>query len=613
MSSVPTGYTGRILRVDLTSEKITEDSPPSEDDLRLHIGGVGLGAKILYDEVPPGVAWNDPENRLIFATGPMNSSMIAGSGSFCVVGKGPLTGGATSSQANGYLGAYLKFAGFDAIVFQGIAPRWLYLYIHDGVAELRDAEHLRGKDTLETEEIIKAELGKKDRAMSVFAIGPAGENLVKFAAIVGDTGHVAGHNGIGAVMGSKRLKAVAVARGKTVAVAKDKAKLSTLAKKMMEEFKETPNYDWGTSFLYAMAKKGGTLAVKNITTSHFPEYAEFTGQRYRSRFELVKRTPCLACPSHHCHIFKVTEGPYAGHIGEEPEFECLVAWGSLIGQTDVGAAFMLSDLTDRLGLEVNESGWIMSFLMECYEKGLLSEKDTDGVPMNWGNVESVKKILHKIAHRQGFGNLLAEGLMRTAEKLGGEALNLGVYLKKGNAPRSHDHRADWTEMFDVATSNTGTLETGVLFLTYPLNSPEEISGAIAKEKGARIFVDSLVMCFITTNTVISTKIDHLVDMVNAITGWDMTPEEANRVGVRTVNLLRAFNIRHGVGPQVELPSNRYLTAPADGPAEGINIAPYWETMLDNYYQEMGWDRLSGRPLPETLKSLGLDYVISDIW
>jgi aldehyde:ferredoxin oxidoreductase len=611
MSRVPTGYTGKILRVDLTNEQITEEYP-SEDILRLHIGGVGLGAKFLYSEVPPGVEWNDPENRLIFATGPVNGSKVAGSGSFCVVTKGPLTNGAASSQANGFFGAYLKFAGFDAIVFRGCAPRWLYLYIHNGTAELRDAEHLRGKDTLETEELVNAELGKTGREMSVYAVGPAGENLVKFACIVGDKGHVAAHNGVGAVMGSKRLKAVAIAQGKTAVVAKDKAKLSTLARKTLQDFKATPMYDWGTSGLYSMCYQGGMLPIKNLTTSTFPEFEKFTGPYYRSRFELIKRNPCLACPSHHCHIFKVTEGPYAGHTGEEPEYECLAAWGSLIGQTDVGAAFMLSDLSDRLGLETNESGWLIAFLMECFEKGLISQKETDGLQMNWGNVEAVKAMLYKIASRQGFGDLLAEGLMRTAQKLGGEALNIGVYVKKGHAPRGHDHRAEWNQMFDTATSNTGTIETGVLSVADHF-SPEEVSGTVAKAKGKNIFVDSLVMCQFAANALLSPKIDHLVDMVNAITGWDMTPEEAMRSGVRTVNLLRAFNIRHGIGPQVEAPSTRYSSAPTDGPAKGKSIAPYWEQMLDNYYKEMGWDRMSGRPLPKTLQSLGLDYIVSDIW
>lgn len=612
--SYPDGYISRILRVDLEREQITEECL-SEDIVRAYLGGTGLGAKILYEEVPPGVEWNSPENRLILAGGPMNGSRVAGSGSFSVVTKGPLTNGAACSQANGYFGAYLKFAGFDAIVIHGSAKRWLYLYIHDGTAELRDASHLQGKDTWETEDLIKAELGKTERGMSVFGIGAAGENLVKFAAIVGDKGHVAGHNGVGAVMGSKRLKAVAVARGKTAVVAKDKARLATLSKKMLEDFRNTPGnkeqFNWGTSFLYSLLHQKGMLPVKNLTTSLFPEHAKFMGENYRSRFELTPN-PCWACPSHHCHIMKVTEGPYAGYVGEEPEYEGWAAWGSLIGQTDVKAAFVLCNLTDRLGLEINESGWLIAFLMECFEKGLISQKETDGLQMTWGNVEAVKTMLHKIAHRQGFGDILAEGLMRTAQRLGEKVADIGVYAKKGVAPRGHDHRAKWSEMFDTATSNTGTLETGNVLLPDPF-SPHELVTAIVKDKGVRPFVDSLVMCQAATMTYMASQIDHVVGMLNAVTGWDMTSEKAKQMGLRTVNLLRAFNIRHGITPDLEEPSVRWSSVPVDGPVKGKSIMPHWEKMLDEYYELMGWDRASGKPLPDTLRNLGLETVIADIW
>jgi len=609
------GNKSRILRVDLEREQITEEYL-GEDIVRTYLGGTALGTKILYEEVPPGVEWNSPENRLILAGGPMNSSRVAGSGCFSVVTKGPLTNGAASSQANGYFGAYLKFAGFSTIIFQGCAKRWLYLHIHDGIAELRDASRLLGKDTWETEDLIKAELGKTEREMSVFGIGPAGENLVKFAAIVGDKGHVAGHNGVGAVMGSKRLKAVAVARGKTAVLAKDKARLTALSKKMVEDFRSTPGnkeqFNWGTSFLYSMLHQRGMLPVKNLNTSIFPEHADFVGENYRSRFELTP-DPCWACPSHHCHIMKITEGPNAGYVGEEPEYEGLAAWGSLIGQTDVEAAFILCNLTDRLGFEINESSWLIAFLMECFEKGLISQKETDGIQMTWGNVGAVMTMLDKIAHRQGCGDIFAEGLVRTAQRLGGEAADIGVYAKKGVAPRGHDHRAKWSEMFDTATSNTGTLETGNVLLPDDPFAPHDIVEALVKHKGMRIFVDSLVMCQQATMTYISMQFDHLVDMLNAVTGWDMTLEEARQVGLRAVNLLRAFNIRHGITPEVEEPSARWSSVPVDGPVKGKGIMPHWEKMLDEYYELMGWDRASGKPLPDTLKTLGLETVIADIW
>ncbi|MFH1140339.1 MAG: aldehyde ferredoxin oxidoreductase N-terminal domain-containing protein, partial [Chloroflexota bacterium] len=213
MAPTTPGFTGKLLRVDLTNEEVSEESV-DEATQRAYPGGTSIGAKVLYEEVPSGVEWSDPENRLVLATGPLGGTTIGGSGTFSVATKGALTNGATSSQANGFFGAYLKFCGYDGIIIQGAAKRWLYLHVRDGGAELRDASHLAGKDTWETDDIIKRELGYKEKAMSVFCIGPAGENLVKFAAICGDKGHIAGHNGTGAVMGSKRLKAIAVERGK---------------------------------------------------------------------------------------------------------------------------------------------------------------------------------------------------------------------------------------------------------------------------------------------------------------------------------------------------------------------------------------------------------------
>ena len=215
-SSSVYGYAGKILRIDLTNERVSEEVL-GEAELRKWVGGVGFGAKYLYDEVPSEVQWNDPENRLIVASGPLGGTRMAGSGTISLSTKGCLTNGATSTQANGFMGAYMKFSGYDAIIFQGIAKRWVYLYMHDGTAELRDAQHLVGKNTWETEDAVKKELGYTEKGMSVFCIGPAGENLVKFAGVFGDKDHCAGHNGIGAVMATKKLKAFCAARGSAAA------------------------------------------------------------------------------------------------------------------------------------------------------------------------------------------------------------------------------------------------------------------------------------------------------------------------------------------------------------------------------------------------------------
>ncbi len=239
-SNKVSAYEGKILRVDLSSKRVTEEVL-SPEVMEKYVGGTGIGARILYDEVAPGVEWANPENRLIFATGPLAGTKMAGSGTFSVVTKGCLTNGGTATQANGFFGAYLRFNGLVGIVFQGASDHWVYLYIHDGKAELKDARYLVGKDTWQTEDAIKQELGFAEKAMSVFGIGPAGENLVKFAGIIGDKGHAAPHNGTGAVMGAKKIKAIAVARGRAGVALYDREKVGELAKQMHQSIIDTPS------------------------------------------------------------------------------------------------------------------------------------------------------------------------------------------------------------------------------------------------------------------------------------------------------------------------------------------------------------------------------------
>lgn len=622
----PGGYTGNILRVDLSNEQFTVESP-GELTLRSYLGGSGIGAKFLYEEVPPGVGWYDPENRLILTTGPLAGTRVPGSGTFSVVTKGALTNGATTTQANGFLGAYLKFSGFDGIIIQGAAEKLVYLYIHDGIAELKDANHLAGKDTSETEHLIKKELGQREHMMSVYSIGPAGENLVRYACIVGDRGHVAAHNGVGAVMGSKKLKAIAVSRGESRLVLKDGPRFSDLVKVLRERIQNDPRHDpseirqWGTLNIYKRATLRGTLLTKNYTTNVYDadQLTKFSGEYIRGRYD-PKLRPCWACPMHHCHTLRIPDGPHAGEIAEEPEYEGLVAWSSQIGQTDVTEAIVLAELVDRLGMDTNESSWVMGLVMECYEKGILTKADTDGLEMTWGNVDAVRAMLYKIAGREGFGDLLAEGAMRAAQQIGRETPNFAVHTRKGNTPRSHDHRLNWREMFDTCVSNTGTLESawyitgpnysdlGMSPLLDPF-SPLEVSTFVAKVKGALLFEDSLGTCTFCTRT--GVKI--LAEMVSAATGWDFSVAEALKVGLRVANLLRVFNLRHGMTAELDAPSPRYGSTPVDGPFAGKSIAPVWSEMLHNYYELMGWDTATGKPLPKTLEDLGLGYVINDTW
>lgn len=610
------GTTGKILRIDLSEERIWEEGL-DEDVLRKYLGGTCLGVKYLYDEVKPEFNWPDPQNSIFIGSGPLGGAKIAGSGSFSIVTKGAFNNGVASTQANGFFGAYLKFSGFDSILVQGAASAWKYLYIHDGTAELRDAQHLVGQDTWEVEDSIKKELGVSERGMSVFGIGPAGENLVKFAGVLGDRGHSASHNGVGAVWGSKKLKAVAISRSAGRIEVAYPTEIADLARKFIDDFKKTPLFEWGTSKVITGGLSVGDLPVKNYTTNLFPECPKFDGGYTRSHFK-VKNHPCLFCPSHHNELMTVTEGPYTGYFGKEPDYEQWAAWGPQIGNTDPGAAVMLSNEVDRLGFDCNEGGWIVGWVMECYEKGLLTSDDLDGLEMTWGNVEATRILLKSIAYRKGFGAILAEGVKRAAEHIGGEALELAIYTMQPNTPRTHDHRARWIEMLDSCVTNAGTLETQPGFMDdlsiYGLPQPldpfswKQQSDAEAKTKGTLQFADSLVVCVFPVRC----NLPLLAQALNAATGWDFSFDEALKVGRRAVNLMRVYNIKAGHTPDLEKPSPKYCSTPVDGPAKGKSIRPHLEDMLSNYYNLMGWDRKTGLPRPETLRELGLEYVMDNL-
>lgn len=609
------GYAGKFLRLDLKNEH-TSDVIFDEETLRKYIGGTGIGTKILYDEVSPRINWSDPENRMILASGPLGGTRVGGSGTFSLVTKGALTNGATAVQANGLFGAYIKFCGYDGVIVQGAASRWLYLYITENGAELREAGHLQGKDTYEIVDFLGKELGKGERQLSVVSIGPAGEHLVRFAGVFAGKGHSASHNGPGAVMGSKKLKAIVVSRGNKTVEAKDKDKLAKVSEELYQNVKTFTGTVGGVHQSYRSGI--GTLPVKNYMTNMWTipedELDYFSEQYIRKRFG-SKPNPCWACRLTHSTIMMINEGSYAGMIVEEPEYEQLAAWGPVIDSRDISSALMLSSLTDRLGLENNEAGWLMGWVMECFEKGFLTKDNLDGLEMRWGNVDSVKQLLHMISHRQGIGDILAEGIMRASQRIGGEASECAIYTAKGNTPRGHDHRTRWLEMFDTCVSNTGTIETGPMGLYsggaeiqgpgYPI----EVSTAEAEMKGMMIFEDSLGICRFNgrMNLVLESE------AVSAVTGWDFTPEEAKKVGLRAVNLMKAFNIRAGITMELDRPSTRYGSTPVDGPSKGISIAPHWEKMLDNYYRLMGWDVETGKPLPATLQKLGLEHVIEDLW
>ena len=608
------GYAGKLLRVELSSGQLSAE-PISTDVLRKYVGGTCLGAWYLYNEVPPGVEWSDPENRMIWASGPLGATPISGTGTFSVVSKGAMTNLSSATQANGFFGAYLRKAGFDALLLQGRAPRWSYLLVREGGAELRDARELVGLDTCEVEEALSQQLGLKlGSQLSVFGIGPAGENGVRFAALVGDQGHVAAHNGVGAVLGSKRVKAVAVARSKGNIPFHDSARLKELAKELFEvsaAFAGGALYEYGTGGLLDLVYKAGALPVRNYTTNLL-DYERLTGQYLRTHFE-HRPKPCWACRVRHTHWMKVTQGPYAGVTGEEPEYEGLAGMGSNIGVTDPGAVMMLCNLLDRLGMDFNESSWLVSWLMECCEKGIVTAQELGGIELKWGDADAVASLLRMVAAREGPGKVLAEGVMRASRSFGRGSAELGIYTLKGNTPRSHDHRGRWFELLDTCLSNTGTIEASFVSppqfpgrqttLQNPFHGPE-VARVNAFCGGWRQFEDSLGIC-----RWCSLEPSLTLEAVNAATGWDLGPEDALTIGRRGINVLRLFCFRHGLDIATEWPSARYCSTPIDGPAEGKSILPQFADMRRIYYHSMGWDEETGRPLPATLRELGLEDLV----
>jgi aldehyde:ferredoxin oxidoreductase len=618
---LPGGYAGRILRVDLGSGR-TWSTPWSPEDMRLYLGGAGLGAKLLWEEVPAEVGWDHPDNRLILATGPLAGLPVWGTGGLSVVTRGAMTNGGTSTQANGFFGACLKYSGYDAIVIQGQAPQWVYLFVHDDQVELRDASALLGKDTWETQDALQADLGLSGHQLSVYSIGPAGERLVRFAAIQGDYGHVASKNGCGAVMGKKRLKAVAVVRGSGALATADPRGVFQGAEEIAHQLKTDPTtqslYEYGTLWGVVNLHRLGALPIKNLTTNVAPAGADLSAWEAPSLREGFDHRghQCSACGMHHCHMQVIPKGPHRGQIVDEPDYEGWAGAGWAIGCTDPVAISWLNTRVDRACVDVNEFGWLVGWVMECQEKGYLSGEQV-GLDVRWGDAEAAARLLGMINGRQGFGDVLAEGVKRAAERVGGAAAGCAIYTGKGASPRGHDHRARWEEMLDTATSSTGTLETGPpvqpteLGLPARINpfDPTAVARTVGLHRGRRHFEDSLGACIFTTRT----TLEILCRVLSAATGWTYTRDEAMRQGRRAGALLRAFDLRCGLGPDLEQPSVRYGSTPVDGPARGQSVRPHWDHMLDVWYQCVGYDRQSGRPRPETLQALGLEGLIPALW
>ena len=325
---------------------------------------------------------------------------------------------------------------------------------------------------------------------------------------------------------------------------------------------------------------------------------------------------CNACGMHHCHMQVLPSGKHKGQIVDEPEYEGWSGAGWTIGCTDPVAVSWLNTQLDRACVDVNEFGWLCGWVMECQEKGYITEKQL-GFRLAWGDAEAANRLVQMISRREGLGDLLAEGTKLAAERLGGGAAECAIYTGKNASPRGHDHRGRWEEMLDTCTGSTGTLETGPAVFPAELGlparinpfDPEQVARQVAGLNGRRNFEDSLGACIFTTRT----YLENLTRTLSAATGWDYSRDEAMRFGRRIGAIFRAFNLRCGIGNELERPSRRYGSTPVDGPAKGQSMGKHWERMLDLWYEGMGYDRATGRPTPETLRALGLEWMVPAVW
>lgn len=434
MAFMPYGYNGRWLRVNLTTHEIKVEEVPDRI-YRMYLGGRGFGAYLLFKELRPGVDPLSPENKLMFAVSVITGAPIAGVNRVSVVAKSPLTGGYGEAEAGGFFATELKFSGYDAIVFEGRSEKPVYLWVKDGKAELRDASRLWGKTTKETVEEVKKELGEP--SARVACIGPAGEKLVRFANVMFDNRYAAGRGGLGAVMGSKNLKAVIVRGSKRPFEFYNISKLVEIAKWFNENWRKYPGAvsrsTYGTAELVTPLNKDGILPTLNFRGGSFDKADAISGEAMNNTI-LVGRESCFACPIECKRVVKAqppyeTDPDYGG-----PEYETIVSFGSLCGVGDLNAVSYANQICNAYGVDTISAGVVIAFAMECFENGVINEEDTDGIKLRFGDAEAMIKTLLKIVNREGFGDVLAEGVKKASEIIGRGSEKYAMHVKGKEVP-----------------------------------------------------------------------------------------------------------------------------------------------------------------------------------
>jgi len=626
------GWAGQRLKVYLTEGRIVKEPLPEELSLQ-YLGGRGLNSRTLFDELKPGIDPLGFENILMVAAGPLNGTATPAASRWTVTAKSLLTNGLGDGNGGGDFSAELKFAGYDQIIFYGRSPKPVYLWIHNDQVELRDASHLWGKDTWETNHLLWKELG--DREMRVLCIGPAGENLVPMAKVFANMTRTGGKGGLGAVMGSKNLKAVVVRGTGAVKIARPKQFFQEMkhaygrlaASPFLRMFREQ-----GTLFLIRSASEWRALSTRNANSGHFEGWEKLTSEAFESQYA-VKHRGCFACPVSCSHYYRVKEGPYATH-GESNEYGTTYPFASKCGIDNLAAVLLMNTICDQLGLDTHACGNTISFAMDCWERGLLTAKDTDNLELRWGNADAVIQLLPKIAYRQGFGNLLAEGSFRASKQIHGSedclrtikglevsALYLGPVtnvaqaLAYATSTRGADHLRGGVMLYSIGLPRLREIMGSDGAVRQMLEQPRSIEGKgvlVALDQDFSAFFNSLDICnWVVGHLHQALDPDELARLLSACTGTEMTGEDLMRIGERIYNVERAFNIREGMGRKDDtLPQSFFAEQITPWGPTGMSETKF-QTMLDEYYTFRGWDR-EGIPTKEKLEELGLGNLVEPL-
>ena len=600
------GYGGNILRVNLSTGKITKQPTPPEL-ARDFIGGRGFGAYFLFMEVPRHTDPLSPENKLIISSGPLSGLMIPGAGKCDFTTKSPLTNGYASSSLGGHFTAEIKYAGLDSIILEGTSPKPVYLFIDNEKIELRDASHLWGKGTIAVEKELKEKLGEE---FQIAVIGPGGENGVSFASINHDFGRQAGRGGVGTVMGVKKVKAIAIHGTKSIPVADPEGYRKagmTLFKACKDAEGLKPWQSYGTTIVVSWCDEVGALPTRNFSAGSFEGGKNLYGPVMREQIVITDKG-CFGCPSP-CGKYSRMKR-YNSNV-EGPEYETIGMLGSNLGLSDIQDVAQANLLCDDLGIDTISAGSVIGWAMECYEKGIFTKKDTDGLELKFGNTQAVFALTEKIAKRQGLGALLAEGVKKAAKKVGQGSDKFAIQVKGMEQSAYATHNAT-AMLLAYMTCDVGAHHNRAWAITYDLQVgrdkvvPEKVARVIWLQNFRPMF-DVLGACRLQW-VELSIDRDLYVPALAAITGIHRTWQDLETVGERIWNLTRLYWSREneGFGRTWDQPSPRFYEEPPKTGVTAGQITRYEDVqrLLDMYYEQRGWTS-NGMPTPETVNRLGL--------